>query len=101
MKREQRTFNYVTVEIQTESGCDAAKGEYAMRITGVLGHLDLQAVGGVDDVSLVRDCIENNFDLGEMPAEGVAILVLRETGEREDVFWNKYYVIESVCIQSL
>lgn len=98
---DTRTWNFVTVEIQTESGCDWRKDEYGMRITGVLGSLELQSPGGSDDVSLIRDCIENNFDFEQMPAEGIATVVLRETGEREDVFWNKYYVIEHCCIQQL
>lgn len=37
--------------------------------------------------------IENDLDFSTLPAEGVVEVILEETGEREDVFWHKYYKI--------
>lgn len=91
---EGRDFNYVKVLVTTEAGCKIRDGEYSVYIIGVLGALDISSIGGVDDISLIRDCIENSLDELNLPEEGTTEILLRETGEREDVFWNKYYAIE-------
>lgn len=96
MKTESREYNKVAVTISVESDCDPKQGEYSMVISGLIGGLDINQFGGVDDISLIKECIENDFDLDNLPSEGFSILQLEETGEREDVFWNKYYEIRSV-----
>ncbi len=95
---ENRLLNYVSVYIETERGCNPQEGDYSLHITSVIGSLDIGAAGGVDDVSLIKDCVENNLDGFDLPEEGCAEIVLRESGEWEDVFWHKYYEVERVCV---
>ena len=94
---EDRSVNFVEVCIYTELGCDPSEGEYSMIISSFIGALDISSIGGVDDVSLIKDCIENNFEEIELAKEGCTQVILKEAGEWEDVFWHKYYVIERVC----
>ena len=94
----ERTFNYVYVTLNTETGCDPQMGEYTLFITASLGGLDISSPGGVDDVSLIRECVENDIDFTKLPEDGFAEIILKESGEREDMFWHKYYVVESVSM---
>lgn len=91
-----RSVNYVHVNIVTEAGCDIEEGEYSMYIAGFVGGLDLSSPGGVDDISLIKDCIRNKLDFSKLPEEGITEITLKESGEWEDVFWHKYYEIERV-----
>ena len=93
--------NRVHLNLTTESGCDPKKGEYSMSVLGFAGSLDISSIGGVDDVSLIKECIENNLDFAMLPAEGWADIMLKEAGEQEDVFWHKYYEIESITYTEL
>ena len=93
---EDRSINFVQVFIRTEHGCDPHEGEYSLVLGSFIGGLDLSSTGGVDDISLIKDCIENNLESLNLPAEGTTEVVLRESGEWEDVFWHKYYEIERV-----
>lgn len=89
-------INYVQVLITTETGCDPEKGEYGLEISSFIGCLDISSHGGVDDVSLVKECIENDIDFSTLPEEGTTEVILKESGEWEDVFWNKYYIVDRV-----
>ena len=91
-----RSVNYVEVCIYTELGCNPSEGEYNMVVNSFIGSLDISSIGGVDDVSLIKDCIENNLDEIKLPKEGCTQVILKESGEWEDVFWHKYYEIERV-----
>ena len=92
---ESRPVNYVNVLLSIEEGCDPEEGEYSLDITSFLGRLDINAVGGVDDITLIKECIENaSF---EYPKNGELHIVLKESGEWEDVFWNKYYIVDRIC----
>lgn len=93
---ENRSVNYVQVLIHTESGCDPKDGEYWLEISGFVGCLDISSPGGVDDVSLIMECIENNMDFSTLPEEGTTEVTLRESGEWEDVFWHKYYIVDRI-----
>lgn len=90
---EDRDINIVKVALDTEKGCDPQENEYSLRILSVLGCLDISSIGGVDDVSLIKDCIENDIDWEIIPEEGATFITLEESGEWEDVFWHKYYKI--------
>ena len=92
---ENRPVSYVNVVIAVEEGCNPAEGEYGIAITGFIGMLDLTCTSGTDDVTLVKECIENE-EL-DFPKNGELHLILKESGEWEDVFWHKYYVIERSC----
>lgn len=95
---EDRGVNYVQVFVNTESGCDPKGGEYTMSLGGFVGCLELSSPGGVDDISLIKEAIENDLDFDKLPKEGCTEIVLRESGEWEDVFWHKYYVIERTTV---
>lgn len=90
---KDRAINTVQVCLTTESGCDASEGEYSLSLTSFIGALDLSSIGGVDDISLIKDCIENDIGFDLLPEEGNTIITLQESGEWEDVFWNKYYKV--------
>ena len=93
-KIEDRPINMVLVELCVESGCDPKEGEYSLSIASFLGALDISSIGGVDDISLIMECIENEFDFDLLPAEGMAHICLEESGEWEGYSWNKYYKIQ-------
>jgi len=95
---EDREINTVQVCIGVEGGCDPCEGEYTLNICSFIGSLDLHSVGGVDDISLIKDCIENDFHFALLPNEGCAMVTLEESGEWEDVFWHKYYKIVRVTM---
>lgn len=95
---EDRPVNYVSVVIYTEAGCDPLKDEYTAIVASFVGSLDISSPGGVDDVSLVKEAIANSIEDFNLPEEGVTQVVLKESGEWEDVFWHKYYIVERVCI---
>lgn len=88
-------MNIVSVSIQTESGCDISEGEYTVSITGLVGALGIDSVGGNDDVTLIKEAVDNAImgDEIELREEGFKEVTLIESGEWEDVFWHKYYVI--------
>lgn len=93
-----RAINYIEITIVTETGCNARDGEFSLYLSGFIGCLDLNSYGGVDDISLIKDCIENNIDWEALPEEGMTEIILRESGEWEDVFWHKYYEIERFTV---
>jgi len=97
-KIEDRTVNIVNVVINVESGCDWRLGEYSLYITGFIGALDLHSVGGVDDVSLIKDCIENNLEAIFSGAENQVdiCVVLEEGGEWDGFSWHKYYNVRRI-----
>jgi len=88
-------MNIVNIAIQTESGCNPLDGEYTAQITSFVGELDITAVGGVDDATLIKEAVDNaimNNEI-ELCEEGFKEVRFIESGEWEDVFWHKYYVI--------
>jgi len=98
---EDRPVNYIEVHIHVESGCNPKEGEYILHLASFNGSLDLSSHGGVDDISLIKECVEEiisdiDFKKEEIE-EGLLHLVLKESGEWEDVFWHKYYVLERKC----
>jgi hypothetical protein len=93
-KIEDRPVHMVLVNLHVESGCDPKEGEYSMSIASFLGCLDISSIGGVDDISLIKECIENDFDFDLLPAEGMANIYLEESGEWEGYAWHKYYKIQ-------
>lgn len=95
-KLSDRPVNIIPVWITTESGCDPEQGEYSLYISNFIGSLNINAPGGVDDISLVIQAIQE-MDFSKLPSEGNTQVILEESGEWEDVFWNKYYVIKRVC----
>ena len=97
-KIEDRTINFIEVCIYTELGCDLSANEYSIMINSFIGALDISSIGGVDDISLIKDCIDNGIDDIQFPEEGCTQLILKESGEWEGYSWNKYYEIERICV---
>lgn len=94
----ERPINYVCVVIYTEEGCSPEEGEYGLSLCSFIGALDLSAPGGTDDIQLVKDAVENEIDFKLLPIEGETEVILRESGEWEDVFWHKYYEVKRVTM---
>lgn len=97
---EDRSVNYAQALIQTESDYNPSIGEYSLSITGFTGSLDLSSSGGTDDISLIKDAIENHVDFLSLPPEGWTEITLKESGEWDDVFWHKFYVIENIVMNA-
>lgn len=97
-KIEDRSVNYVSVNITLESGCDPEDGEYGLHIISFIGSLDLSSHGGVDDISLIKEAVENDVDFSKFPEEGTVEVILKESGEWEGYSWHKYYVIERLTV---
>lgn len=95
---KDRTINYVSVLMTVESGCDPLAGEYSLCISGFIGCLDISSIGRVDDISLIKECIENDFDFSSLKEECMVELVLKESGEWEGYSWHKYYEIDRSVI---
>lgn len=88
-KGDQKVFE---ITIETECGCDIEEGEYTVRVTHLLGNWM-----GSDDFGLIGDAIaEVVADLG-LPEEGHTTFIAYESGERQDVFWTKWYEIATVA----
>jgi len=86
----------VEVLLWLEKGCSKEDGEYSIHLKSFSEPLDLDQPGGVDDISLIMDCIANSIDEIELLEETLTCVSLDESGEQEDVFWNKYYVVAGV-----
>ena len=90
----------VTVRLLTEEGCNPEDGEYALFLTGISFPLFLNCSGGSDDVSLIKEAIENELDFSILPESGEAELELElhRTGEQEDVSWHTFYKIITIKV---
>jgi hypothetical protein len=93
---KDRNVNFIRVNLITESDCDLKEGEYSLFIAGIIGELDISSVGGTDDISLIKEAIENSLDFDLLPNEGLTEIILKETNELGDMTWNKHYVIERI-----
>jgi hypothetical protein len=81
--------NLLRVAVTTESGCSFDKMEFSLWIYEIIqGCIDDQ------DYGLAHECIVNEIKGKDLPEEGTTDFILEETGEWEDVFWHKYYVIK-------
>jgi hypothetical protein len=78
--------NRFVIAIQTELGCQISEGEYSVFIVKILSGLIAE-----DDFTLVQECVAEQIGELDLPAEGWTEFEINETGEREDVFWHKYY----------
>ena len=83
-------MNIFKVNIITELDCDIDEGEYSIHIVDII-----EGWVSEDDFNLIKECIEENIETIKLPKEGLTEIILKETGEREDVFWLKYYEIKN------
>lgn len=86
MLSDEPVKNRFVIAIQTELGCKIEEGEYSVFIVKLLDGLI-----GEDDFDLVQECVAEAIRDLDLPPEGWTEFEINETGEREDVFWHKYY----------
>lgn len=90
----------VEVLLWLDAGCSKEEGEYSTHLKSFSEPLEMGYMHGQDDISLIMECIENDIDDIDLPYETLVCVTLTESGEREDVFWHKYYVISNVYCTS-
>lgn len=79
------------ITIETECGCDIAEGEYTVRVTHLLGNWL-----GEDDFGLIKEAVAEVIADLTLPEEGHTTFIAYESGERQDVFWTKWFEIATV-----
>lgn len=77
------------VFITTERGCDIEEGEYGVTIINMF---DSFIESG--DFELIEEAVAEVIGDLTLPEEGQTPFIVYEAGEREDVFWNKYYLVK-------
>ena len=77
------------VFITTECGCYIDEGEYGVTIINMF---DSFLESG--DFELIEEAIAEVIGDLTLPEEGQTPFIVYEAGEREDVFWNKYYLVK-------
>lgn len=82
--------NKIKVSIFTESGCDPEQGEYELLLVSIQHPINLD-----EDIDLIKEAVVNEIDFSKLPEEGTTFVTLVESGEWEDVFWHKYYKVDS------
>ncbi|KAA5842273.1 hypothetical protein F2A37_16530 [Pseudomonas chlororaphis] len=80
------------ITIETECGCDIEEGEYTVRVTHLLGNWL-----GEDDFSLIEEAVAEVIADLNLPEEGHTTFIAFESGERQDVFWTKWFEIVTVA----
>jgi len=85
-------FNLFEVLITTELDCKVEDGEYGIAITRVIN-----GAVGKGDFQMVAEAIADEINEMKLPEEGQTAVTVYESGEREDVFWNKYYRVAAIA----
>jgi hypothetical protein len=97
--------NRVRVQICYDKGCNLTEKEYSLEIIGFVGLLnisDLDEKHGTGDACLIQNAVYEWMEPEKLPdAQVVIVLDLLESGEWEDVFWHKYYIVEEANITNL
>ena len=86
---KNKELNYARIGLSTECSAD----EFSIEILDFIGSLNINLLGGVDDISLIKDCITNSLDELKLQRDCFYQIILVESGEWEDVSWHKYYEI--------
>lgn len=91
-------MNAVQVFVECEDDCTIERGEFSLKISQFIGELSINDGNGSDDASLIKECCNDflcqNKDYYQKENSFSAILILEESGEWEDVFWHKYYIVK-------
>lgn len=94
MKKVNGIKSKVRLSVFVEDGCNPEEEEYSLEITGLIGTINITGVGGECDIDLIKECFEE--DCKEHVKEcGIYYFDLIESGEQQDVFFNKFYELES------
>jgi len=86
-------MNIVDVVVLLQEGCCVDDDEYSIDIVGFIGSLDIQPHGEFTDCTLIKEAIDeaiHNKEVTLIEDEPLNIRLI-ETGEWDDVFYNKYY----------
>lgn len=86
----------ITFELWRDDGSNIDDDEYSVWLSSCSDPLNMSAPGGMDDVSLAMDCLRNCVYEIDFPHSTRVFVTLKESGEWEDVFWHKYYVLKEV-----
>lgn len=87
-RSDQKVFE---ISIETELDCSLEDGEYTVRITNLLG-----CWLGTDDFVMIEDAVSEVIGDLILPREGHTTFIAYESGERQDVFWTKWFEIVPV-----
>lgn len=91
-------MNIVQLYVECEDGCTIERNEFSLDIAQFIGSLSIDDNGGCDDVSLIKECCSDYLythkEYFDMEPAFTATLTIEESGEWEDVFWHKYYVVK-------
>jgi hypothetical protein len=81
-------FKVFDAFVITEHGCNPREGEFSVGVSGIIN-------GWVSkgDVDLIYEAVWNDLESLDLPEEGTTGFIAYESGERDDVFWNKFYRI--------
>jgi len=82
--------NRYRVSVTTESGCNVIDGEFQVDIVAIEN-----GSVGEHDHHLVHECIWEWVGLKSIKPEQDNIVNVVESGEWEDVFWHKYYIVSN------
>lgn len=81
-------YKVFEVVVMTEHGCDPRKGEFSVHVSGLINGFVSK-----DDIDLIFEAVWNDLDSLNLPDEGMTEFIAYESGERQDVFWCKYFHI--------
>jgi len=99
-KIETPTSNIIVeVELQTENGCNPYEDEYTLSLIGfVSGSLNINQIGGYDDITLIKDAIQENLNDFKFPIEGHVNVVLMKV-ITTNFYFSHYEIVshESFC----
>lgn len=84
----------ITLELWRDDGSNIDDDEYSVRLVSFSEPLDLLSPGGTDDISLVMEGLVECLKRVVFPPTSYVRVTMKESGEWEDVFWHKYYVLE-------
>lgn len=79
---------YKVFKVYIETGRDPLEGDFSAHIAEIINRWVSR-----DDVDLIYEAIWSDAKLLNLPVDGDTELTVYESGEREDVFWNKFYRI--------
>lgn len=90
---------YVEVEIILEEGCKIEEQEYTILITDLDGQsLNINAPEGQDDISLIKECIEDNIEelaLNETKKDfDLTHVLLHKHNDFGEGFYREWYEIK-------
>jgi hypothetical protein len=89
---EERAITYVEIYIYCESGCSFDDDEYLVEITSIIGKINTE-----NDIDYINEAIaEIDFSKYKKEDHTNLIVILKESGEWEGNYWNKYFIVDRI-----